>query len=79
MGLTAKRPSANKEVEKFSDTVKAEKKDAPKMRLNAQIDADLYRTFHAIAIGRGESITDLVNTFVVDYIRQNAAGMGKQK
>jgi hypothetical protein len=46
----------------------------PLARLNANIPQGMYRQFKAIASMRGESITDVVTSFVAAYIEQHIQG-----
>tara|TARA_R110001592_G_scaffold25736_5_gene97446 strand:- start:674 stop:880 length:207 start_codon:yes stop_codon:yes gene_type:complete len=65
MSLSAKRPSKTikeKLIEDVQDT------DAPKKRLNADVEANLYKQIKTKAVMEDRSISDITRQLWIDYL-----------
>jgi hypothetical protein len=64
MALTAKRPSRTKDqlLEEVRDT------NEPKKRLNADVEASLYRRIKARALVEERSISDITRQIWIEYL-----------
>lgn len=68
MSLSAKRPSKTikeKLIEDVQDT------DAPKKRLNADVEANLYKQIKTRAVMEDRSISDITRQLWIDYLRKS--------
>lgn len=68
MSLSAKRPTRMKEhlLQEVTDT------DEPKKRLNAQVEANLYRRIKTQAARDDRSISDITRQLWVEYLSKNS-------
>jgi hypothetical protein len=64
MSLSVKRPSRTKEnlLQEVTDT------GAPKKRLNAQVEATLYRRIKTQAVREDRSISDITRQLWIEYL-----------
>ena len=65
MSLSAKRPTKNIKAQLLED-VKDTK--APKKRLNADIEADLYRRIKSRAVMEDQTVSDITRKLWIDYL-----------
>ena len=68
MSLSAKRPSKTikeKLIEDVQDT------DAPKKRLNADVEANLYKQIKTRAVMEDRSISDITRQLWIDYLKKS--------
>ncbi len=68
MSLSAKRPSKTikeKLIEDVQDT------DAPKKRLNADVEDNLYKQIKTRAVMEDRSISDITRQLWIDYLRKS--------
>ena len=68
MSLSAKRPTRIKEhlLQEVTDT------DEPKKRLNAQVEANLYRRIKTQAVREDRSISDITRQLWLEYLSKNS-------
>jgi len=68
MSLSAKRPTRMKEhlLQEVTDT------DEPKKRLNAQVEANLYRRIKTQAVREDRSISDITRQLWLEYLSNNS-------
>ncbi len=68
MALSAKRPS------KVKDQLLDEVRNAnePKKRLNAEVEASLYRRIKARAVAEDRTISDITRQLWVEYLSNNS-------
>lgn len=68
MSLSAKRPSKVKDqlLHEVQDTTE------PRKRLNADIEASLYRRIKAQAVREERTISDLTRNLWLDYLSKNS-------
>lgn len=65
MSLSAKRPSKNLKEKLLQDVQNTEK---PKKRLNAEVEADLYKQIKTRAVMDERSISDITRQLWIDYL-----------
>ncbi len=68
MSLSAKRPTRMKEhlLQEVTNT------DGPKKRLNAQVEANLYRHIKTQAAREDRSISDITRQLWLEYLSKNS-------
>lgn len=67
MSLSAKRPSKTIKEKLIADV---QDTDAPKKRLNADVEANLYKQIKTKAVMEDRSISDITRQLWIDYLSQ---------
>jgi len=70
MTLSARRPSKLSEKDRLLREVQSH--DEPKKRLNAEIEASLYRRIKAQAVREERTISDITRKLWLEYLSSNS-------